>query len=54
MTVAAIAIGALVAGLAIGFLGTAVVLAWGRPPHERGLRDQIQLQASEQIGRAHV
>ncbi len=47
MTVAAIAIGALVAGLAIGFLVTAVALARRRPPDERGLRDQVRLQASE-------
>src|SRR6059058_5829357 len=47
MTVAAIAIGALVAGLAIGFLATAFALARRRPPDEPGIGAQIQLQASE-------
>ena len=47
MTFAAIAIGALVAGLAIGFLATAFALARRRPPDEPGIGAQIQLQASE-------
>jgi len=47
MTVVAIAVLALAAGLTIGVLGALVTVAQQRSPGERGLREHVQLQAGE-------
>src|SRR5947208_3629942 len=47
MTVVAVAIVALAAGLTIGSLAVAVTVARRRPPAEPGFGDQVRLQASE-------
>jgi hypothetical protein len=47
MTVAAIAVLALAAGLTIGLLGALLTVARRPAPDERGLREHVQLQAGE-------
>src|SRR6478672_9649744 len=47
MTLVAIAVLALAAGLTIGVLGALLTVARRRAPDERGLREHVQLQAGE-------